>query len=124
MDVMIELYIIVLVITGFIAYWLLKNIILGTLFVRAGDIAHKAFIPFYNSFTTHKLVFGNAKKYYWFLNVLYPYVCYQRFMWAKAWHKSNVLAVFAMFCPTVCNLILVCIEPEVRFTKQNHLSDI
>ena len=114
MDTMIELYIVVLGITGFIAYWLLKNVILGTLFVRAGDIAHKAFIPFYNSFATHELLFGNDKKYYWFLNVLYP----------KAWHKSNILAIFAMFCPVVCNLILVCIEPEVRFTKQKHLSDI
>lgn len=124
MDVMIELYIVILVITGFIAYWLLKNIILGTLFVRASDIAHKAFIPFYNSFATHKLVFGNDKKYYWFLNVLYPYNCYQRFMWSKAWHKSNVLAIVAMFFPVLCNLIIVCIEPELKFTKQNHLSDI
>ena len=124
MENIIELYIVVLILTGLLAYWLIKNIILGTLFVRAGDIAHKAFIPFYNSFATHKLLFGNDKKYYWFLNVLYPYNCYQRFMWAKAWHKSNVLAIFAMFCPVVCNLILVCIEPEVRFTEQKHLSDI
>lgn len=124
MDTMIELYFVVLVIAGLLAYWLIKNIILGTLFVRAGDIAHKAFIPFYNSFATHKLLFGNDKKYYWFLNVLYPYNYYQRFMWAKAWHKSNVLAIFAMFFPVLCNLILVCIEPELKFKSCSHLSDI
>lgn len=124
MDTMIELYFVVLVIAGLLAYWLIKNIILGTLFVRAGDIAHKAFISFYNSFATHKLLFGNDKKYYWFLNVLYPYNCYQRFMWAKAWHKSNALAIVAMFFPVLCNLILVCIEPELKFKSCSHLSDI
>jgi hypothetical protein len=124
MDTMIELYFVVLVIAGLLAYWLIKNIILGTLFVRAGDIAHKAFIPFYNSFATHKLVFGNDKKYYWFLNILYPYNCYQRFMWVKAWHKSNALAIVAMFFPVLCNLILVCIEPELKFKSCSHLSDI
>ena len=122
MNNMIELYFIILVITGLIAFWLIKNIILGTLFTRAGDIAHKAFVPFYNSFITHKLLFGDAKKYYWFLNILYPYVCYQRFMWVKAWSKSNVLATFAMFNPVLCNFILVC--SDYKFTEQTHLSDI
>ena len=98
----------------FIIYALIHMVLLSILFKRADVAAWKAFVPFYNGFTIHKLAFGEEAKWFWFLNLILQdiYGIYQRYGFVKSFGKSTGFAILALFFPLITNCILVFSDTE------------
>lgn len=108
---------------SFVLIYVVINMLLQSiLFKRVGVGAWKAFIPFYGSFTMHKLAFGEDAKWFWFLNLVLQeiYGIYQRYSFVKSFGKSTGFAILAIFFPTITNLVLVFSDVEYE-GPQTHL---
>lgn len=108
---------------SFVLIYVVINMLLQSiLFKRAGVGAWKAFVPFYGSFTMHKLAFGEDAKWFWFLNLVLQeiYGIYQRYSFVKSFGKSTGFAILAIFFPTITNLVLVFSDVECE-DPQTHL---
>lgn len=97
-------------------------IIRSFLFHKAHESVWKAFIPYYGSFTQHKLTFGEDNKWFWFLNLLIPsiYDLYTNYHWARAWGKSKAFAIIYLFFPLICGILILLQEVPYQ-GPQKHL---
>ena len=69
------------------------------LFERAGEPGWKAIVPFYDSFISHKIAFGEESKWYWFLLLVPGYAFYVRYSFTRAYGYSiSVLPNSAFNC--------------------------
>ena len=91
------------------AYLFVHVIVTALLFKRAGEGAWKAFIPFYASFTVHKLAFGSKANLYWLLNFvtfgIYP--LYQWFIFARSFGLSTRRSALYLFFPVIVSLMML-----------------
>lgn len=77
------------------------------LFKKANQAWWKAIIPFYNSFTKHKISFGEENKWFWFLIIFGIYDLYTNFSYARSFGKSLGYCVFAIILPPIASLVMV-----------------
>ena len=89
------------------------------LFRRAGVAWWKALIPFYGSFTHHKLAFGEEAK--WFLNLAVPsvYGIYQNYAFARSFKRSVGFSILYLFFPVICGIVMLADGVEYGH-PQNH----
>ena len=79
------------------------------LFSRAGEAVWKSFIPFYGSFTYHKIAFGEKNKWFWFLNLAIPgfYSVYTVIKFARSFGRTNGFSILTVFFPLITSIIMV-----------------
>lgn len=77
------------------------------LFEKAGQNGWYAIIPFYGGFIKHKITFGEANKWLYFISWVFAiYYAYTHFCYVRAFGGSKGLAVLSLFFPGITTLIL------------------
>ena len=126
MDNMAELYIVLAVYLFIIGAFVLLSfagaIVRSFLFSRAGEDAWKSFIPFYGSFTYHKIAFGEKNKWFWFLNLVIPgfYSVYTTIKFARSFGRTSGFSILAIFFPFITSLMMV-IQGSEYVGAQSHV---
>lgn len=126
MDNMAELYIVLavylFVIGAFVLLSFAGAIVRSFLFVRAGEAVWKSFIPFYGSFTYHKIAFGEKNKWFWFLNLAIPgfYSVYTAIKFARSFGRTSGFSVLTIFFPFITSLMMV-IQGSKYVGAQSHV---
>ena len=93
------------------------------LFKRAGVAWWKAIIPFYGSFTHHKLAFGEEAKWFWFLNLAAPsvYGLYQNYAFARSFKRSVGFSILYLFFPVICGIVMLADGVEYDHPQEHFL---
>ena len=97
-------------------------IVRSFLFSRARESVWKSFIPFYGSFTYHKIAFGEKNKWFWFLNSAIPgfYSVYTTIKFARSFGRTNGFSVLSAFFPLITSLVMV-IQGSKYVGAQSHI---
>lgn len=126
MENMAELYVVLavylFVIGAFILLSFAEAIVRSFLFSRAGEDVWKSFIPFYGSFTYHKIAFGEENKWFWFLNLAIPgfYSVYTAIKFARAFGRTSGFSILTIFFPFITSLMMV-IQGSKYVGAQSHI---
>lgn len=126
MESMAEVYFVLTVylfiIIAFILLSFAGAIVRSFLFSRVGEDAWKSFIPFYGSFTYHKIAFGEKNKWFWFLNLAIPgfYSVYTSIKFARAFGRTSGFSILTIFFPFITSLMMV-IQGSKYVGAQSHI---
>lgn len=104
------------------AYLFVHGIVTALLFNRAGEGALKAFIPFYSSFTAHKIAFGPKANLFWLLNFITfgVYPLYQWFNFARSFGLSTRRSALYLFFPVILSLFMLA-DGQTYVGPQKHI---
>lgn len=111
-------------VVAFIIY-LIKAFANYYLFKQAGEEGWKAFIPIYNSFIKHKIAFGEANQWFWFIGlILGVYNYYTYFAYARSYGRSVGYSVFALFFPWISDLVMAISKDRYYGPRQHVLQTL
>lgn len=114
------MYLFVIVAFGLLGF--AEAIARSFLFSRAGEAVWKPFIPFYGSFTYHKIAFGEKNKWFWFVNLAVPgfYRVYTSIKFARSFGRTNGFSILTIFFPLITSIIMV-VQGSKYIGAQSHI---